>query len=114
VSAPNEYYESTLSYNYIYSVGDTFLKVMKKLIRKGKDRLNPSAVSLYENTVKRQRESRKVKATTYRLDIKLSETTTTRDWEVLQEDLNDLMLAFESRTGSESNLRKIDADDFGY
>ena len=57
VTAPETHHESNLNFRYLDNhVSETFLKVVKKLMKKAKDKLNPTVISLYETIAKAKRE----------------------------------------------------------
>ena len=69
LTAPEEYVESTLDFQYISasSMGDVFKETLWKLIKKGRDKLNPTIVRLYDKI--REKEAKTVVAEYYKVLI---------------------------------------------
>lgn len=55
VTAPKNFHESTINFDRNVEPSEAFLKTVKKLIRKGKDKVNPTVIRLYETFVKKVR-----------------------------------------------------------
>jgi len=68
VLASEEHHESSFSFRYL-TLGNTFLEVMKRLIRKKTPGLNPTAVAKYEEQVREKRKTRD-QLETYKIKLK--------------------------------------------
>jgi len=73
VTAPETHYESTLNFIGRDSASDTFLSVVKRLIKKSKDKVNPTVIRMYENLVKATRALKKKRDGKFTIVVTLPE-----------------------------------------
>lgn len=71
VTASKDYHEASLNFNGS-TPSDTFLAVVKRLIKRGKDKINPTVVRVYETVVKASRSKTKKTRIYIDLDVGLN------------------------------------------
>ena len=54
LTAPKEFVESTLDFQFAHNMGDVFKETLWKLIKKGRNKLNPTVVRLYDGIRERE------------------------------------------------------------
>ena len=77
VLAPKEFHESSLDFSNFSEPSESFLAIIKKLIKKGKDKLNPTVVRLYETVVKEKRSKHEKRSIT--VDIQVAKDFSNED-----------------------------------
>lgn len=69
VTAPKEYHESTINFDREVTPSNTFLKTVKGLIKKGRDKINPTVLRLYDTWVQKTRKEQKLNRETFIVKI---------------------------------------------
>ena len=73
VTAPKEFHEAGLNYDNVSIPSETFLKTLKSLIKRAKDKVNPTAVRLYEELVRKRRKETKARKEAFRIQVDIPE-----------------------------------------
>lgn len=108
VTAQKDYHESDINFDRDVTPSDTFLKTVKRLIKKGKDSINPTVVRLYESFVKKVRAEKKDKREKWTIVITVEDSF---DREDIKEHLLSTLCRYDKNAKIYLSKQEIESDE---